>query len=409
MFDRDKWLEILVTMVKNPLRTMLTSVSVAVGVFILVILSGMTNGFENGVHATMADDALNSIWVRARTTSLAYGGFQPNRRVRYENDDHHHARDNVDGVETSSARLTFWSTQVKWGKEVSNYGIRCVNPGHQEVERTAVETGRYISEGDVLEKRKVAVVGKNIVEELFHNANPVGELINIMGVNFKVIGTFDDGAGRWENRQIYLPISTGQMLFGKGSERIDMFIVGTGESTFDESERIASDIDGFLRQKHRVHPQDRRGVSVRNVNEEGQVIQGVFNGIRIFVWAMALLTLIVAVIGVSNIMSIIVKERTREFGVRKALGATPWSIVSLIIQESVFITLISGLLGVLIGTGLLLLVASFLENEVLQNPQVDFNLIVTALVLLVISGTFSGAIPALRAVSIKPVEALRDE
>ncbi|NNE55114.1 MAG: ABC transporter permease, partial [Flavobacteriales bacterium] len=144
MFDRDKWLEILITMFKNPLRTLLTSVSVAVGIFILVILSGMTNGFEKGVHETLSDDAINSIWVRGRTTSMAYRGYQPNRRVRYENKDHDYAKDNIEGIATSSARLSFWNTAVKWGKELSNYGVRSVHPGHQEVEMTKLTSGRYV-------------------------------------------------------------------------------------------------------------------------------------------------------------------------------------------------------------------------------------------------------------------------
>jgi putative ABC transport system permease protein len=409
MFDRDKWLEILSTMIQHPLRTILTSVSVAVGIFILVILTGLTNGFEHGVKESMGDDATNSIWVRSNRTALAYKGFRSNRRIEYELEDHDYAASNIDNVGVTSARLAFWSTSVKWGKEVSNYGVRCVHPGHQQVERTKVSTGRYISQGDVDRMAKVAVVGKDVAEGLFGKTDPIGELIQVKGVTFKVVGTFDDGAGRWENRQIYLPITTGQNLFAKGSSAINMFIVGTGESTFEESEGIVNTLDGFLRTKYSVHPEDRQGVRLRNVNEEGKMIENVFLGIRIFGIFLAIMTLFIAVIGVSNIMSIVVRERTREFGVRKAMGATPWDVVSLILQESIFMTLISGLLGVIMGTGLLFGVAGMIEDPLLQNPRVSLNLVLIALVALVVCGGLSGAIPAYRAARLKPVDALKDE
>lgn len=409
MFDRDKWLEILSTMIQHPLRTLLTSVSVAVGIFILVILTGLTNGFESGVKETMSDDATNSIWVRSNRTSMEYKGYRPNRRIEYELKDHDHAKDNIDKVGVTSARLMFWNTSVKWGKEVSNYGLRCVHPGHQDIERTKVSTGRYITQGDLDRQAKVAVVGKDVVEGLFGDVDPIGELIQVRGVNFKVVGTFDDGAGRWENRQIYLPITTGQALFARGSKRINMFVVGTGESTLEESEGIVDQLDNFLRSKYSVHPEDRQGVRLRNVNEEGQMIENVFSGIRIFGIFLAVMTLFIAVIGVSNIMSIVVRERTREFGVRKAMGATPMSIVSLILQESIFMTLISGLVGVLMGTGILFGIASVIEDPLLQNPQVSVKLVLIALGALVVCGALSGAIPAYRAAHLKPVDALKDE
>jgi putative ABC transport system permease protein len=339
---------------------------------------------------------------------LAFRGYQPNRQIQYDMGDHDRA-EKLDKVGVTSARLTFWSTTVKWGKEVSNYGIRCVHPGHQEVERTKVETGRYISQSDVDQKRKVAVVGKDVVQGLFGKQNPIGELIEVFGVNFKVIGTFDDGAGRWENRQIYLPITTGQSLFNRGSDRIDMFVVGTGESSLEESIDISKDIDGNLRSKYKVHPEDRRAVRIRNNNESGQTIENVFLGIRMFGIFLAVMTLFIAVIGVSNIMSIVVRERTREIGVRKAMGATPWAIVSLILQESIFMTLISGLLGIIMGAGILMLVSNLVEDPLLQNPRVSFSLVVIALTALVVCGGLSGALPAYRAAKLRPVEALKDE
>ena len=395
-------------MVHNPLRTILTSISVSVGIFILVILSGMTNGFENGVKDTMSDDATNSLWIRSNRTALAYQGYQSNRRIRLEMKDHDQAN-TVEGVGVTTARLGFWNSSVRWGKEVSTYGIRCVHPGHQEVELTKVSTGRYINQGDLNRYAKVAVVGAEVVNGLFEGQSPIGEMISVKGVNFTVVGTFDDGAGRWENRQIYLPITTGQMLFAKGQDRIDMYIASTGEASLEDSEDIAGSIDFYLRKKYKVHPNDRRGVRIRNANEDGQMINNVFLGIRFFAIGLSIMTLVIAIIGVSNIMSIVVRERTRELGIRKALGATPGSIVMLILQESLFMTLVAGLLGVIMGSALLFVVAHFIENELLQNPIVSFNLVAIALVALVVSGCIAGAIPAVRAANLKPVDALKDE
>lgn len=409
MFDRDKWLEILSTMIQHPLRTMLTSVSVAVGIFILVILTGLTNGFEHGVNESMSDDATNSIWVRSSRTSLPYKGFRSNKFVKYDIIDHDYAAENIENVGVTSARLGYWNTTVKWGREISTYSIRCVHPGHQQVEKTKLTSGRFISQGDLDRCAKVAVVGNEILKGLFAGHDPIGELIQLFGITFKVVGTFNDAGGRWENRQVYVPITTGQKLFAKGTTAINMFIVGTGESTFEESEEVVQDLDAFLRTKYSVHPEDRRGVLLRNINEEGKMIENVFLGIRVFGIFLAIMTLFIAVIGVSNIMSIVVRERTREFGVRKALGATPWDVVSLILQESIFMTLISGLLGVILGTGLLFTVAHFIEDPMLQNPKVSLNLIILALLALVFCGGLSGAIPAYRAAKLRPVEALKDE
>lgn len=409
MFDRDKWIEILSTMVDNPLRTILTSISVAVGLFILVILLGLSKGLQNGVQSTFSDDAVNSIWVRSGRTALPYAGQKSNRRVNYESVDQEHTEKNIEGVGNTSGRISFWGTKMKWGKEVSNFPLRCVHPAHQELERTELTGGRYINERDIEDARKVTVVGKTIVDDLFQKRNPIGEYLEIKGVKFKVVGTFDDPASRWENRIAYVPLSTGKKLFQGGKDEIDMFIASTGDETFEESTEIAENIDGYLRARHKVHPKDTRGVRVRNMNEEAKTFQDIFLGIKIFVFAMGILTMIAGMIGVSNIMSIVVKERTKEIGVRKAMGATPWSIVSLILQESIFITLIAGLVGLIMGVVAINVLATFIEHEFFTNPIVSMYICVVALGMMIFSGAISGAIPAFRAAMIKPVEALKDE
>jgi len=409
MFDIDKWMEILTTMVKNPLRTILTSISVAVGIFILVVLLGLGQGLQNGVNSTFGDDVANAISVHSSRTTLPYRGYQPNRRIQIEDKNREYVVDNIEGIGISSSSLSFWGASMKWENEVGEYSVRCVQPGNQEIGKTQMTAGRYISYTDLESMRKVAVIGQTIVDELFVDVKPIGEYLEIFGIQFLVVGTFNDPNNRWENRQAYLPLSTGQKLFSSGSDRVEMFTVSTGETSFDETVLMSDEIDSYMRSEFAVHPDDSRGIDVYNANEEAKQFQDIFLGIEVFIFVLGILTLMAGIIGVSNIMSIVVKERTKEIGVRKALGATPWSIVSLILQESIFMTLMSGFVGLIVGVALLELIAGFVDHEFFTNPRVSFWACSVAIIILAVSGALSGLIPSLRAASIKPVEALRDE
>ncbi|WP_306642966.1 ABC transporter permease [Sanyastnella coralliicola] len=408
MFDRDKWLEIFHTIVQNPLRTLLTGVSVALGIFILVVMQGLGFGLQNGVYTQIQDDAINSLWIRSGRTSLPFRGLNSGRRIQYDNDDLNWTLDNIEGVGDYSARVAFWGASMNYGRKTMSFPLRGIHPGHQEIERTDIANGRYINESDLIGFRKVCVVGQVIVDDLFEGADPIGEYLMIRGVQFKVVGTFNDPNSRWENRLAYVPISSAQKLFGK-SEDIDMYMISTGTANLEESIEMANEIEAYLKEHHRVNPNDNRAVRVRNNNEEFREFMMIFLGIRLFIWAIGSLTLLAGMIGVANIMSIVVAERTKEIGIRKALGATPRTILSLIVQESIFLSLVAGCCGLVAGIGLLELIASFVDHDFFKNPSVDFTVCVIALGLLVISGAISGLIPALRAVSIKPVEALRDE
>jgi len=409
MFDRDKWLEILTTMLKNPLRTILTSISVAVGIFILIILLGLGKGLQNGAMDSFGDDAMNSIWVRAGKTSLPYGGFQSNRRITYKDSDREEVVKNIDGIEKSSARVMFWGTQTIYKNQLGNFTLFGVHPAFQDLEKVKLNAGRYLNAGDVSENRKVAVIGGSVINDLFKKENPIGKYLEVKGVQFVVIGTYDNPNSRWENKQIHIPISTAQQLFGANSDRINMFVVGTGESTFDEADQIVESIDSYLRSEYKIHPNDRKGIRINNMNDQAKMFKNIFLGIDIFVTLMGILTLMVGVIGVSNIMSIVVRERRREIGVRKALGARPWSIISLIVQESVMMTLISGLVGFLLGFVALELIAANIENDYFKDPKINLNLAMLAIGILVFSGTLAGLLPAIRAAKIKPIEALKEE
>jgi putative ABC transport system permease protein len=289
-----------------------------------------------------------------------------------------------------------------------NFGLRGVDPAHIELERSNLLSGRFINERDVLESRKVAVVGPNIVEELFRSAEPVGAFVRINGVLFQVVGTFEDPGSRWENRVTYVPFSTAQALF-RSDDSFDQIIYSTGDMTTEATVAQSGRMLSWLKDVKAVHPDDSRGVRVDNNNEEYAMYASIFEGIRLFIWGIGLMTLLAGAVGVANILAIGVKERTKEIGVRKALGATNGSIVSLVVMESTVLMLVSGSLGLMLAVGLLTTVAPMANHEYFQNPQVDHRIALFALVVLVLVGLASGLGPALRAVAIRPVEALRDE
>ncbi|MFZ6053305.1 ABC transporter permease [Halocola ammonii] len=408
MFDFDKWIEILVTMAKNPLRTILTSVSVAVGIFMLVILLGLGNGLQNGVQGMFDDDAINSLWIRSGTTTMPYKGMKPNRDINFTNEDYNMVLREVRGIEYATARVWIWGATVEYGRESGSYMVNCVHPAHAELERTIMTSGRYINQEDVENERKVVTIGQDIVDELFKGTDPIGKYIEIYGVTFRVVGTFKDEGSERENRVVYAPVSTGQKLFGRGN-RINMFMASTGEQPLVRTMAMANEVELLLKERHMVHPDDRNAIRVRNNNEEFSNVISIFRGIDAFVWVMGICTLFAGIIGVANIMSIVVKERTKEIGVRKALGATPGSVVSLVIQESIVLTALAGLVGFMAGVLSLELVASFVNHDFFKNPEINLTISLATIGVLIVAGALSGLVPAIRAANVKPVEALKDE
>lgn len=410
MFDREKWLEIAHTVVSNPLRTALTGLSVALGIFILVVMQGLGFGLENGVKAQFQDDATNSLWISTMRTQLAYKGYQPNRSITLDNADADALRDQAGNPEVYSRRVTLWGSQIAANGKEGNFSVRGVDPGHLELEQTALTAGRYISARDVAEARKVAVIGEQIRKELYAGTgvDPVGSYIRLRGVLFRVVGTFDDPGSRWENQVAYLPLSTVQSYFRAG-EPVDQLILSTGEmdlaSTTDQTEALTA----YLRERKSVHPDDESAVQIRNNNENFAQFQSIFDGIRLFIWGIGIMTLLAGAVGVANIMAIVVKERTKEIGIRKAIGATSASLVGLIVQESVALMFVSGLVGLIFGVWTLEFIAPQFDHEYFTSPEVNFQLTLSALAILVLAGALSGLGPALRAVSIRPVEALKDE
>ncbi len=410
MFDIDKWQEIFGTISKNKLRTFLTGFSVAWGIFMLMILLGSGTGLQNGVEYQFRDDAVNSIWIRSGQTSMPYKGIQPGKYVQFTNQDYENLGATVPGVEHITSRFYIGGTSlVTYGKEYGSFDVRCVHPDHQFLENTIIKSGRYINKNDLFEYRKIAVIGELVAEGLFKKSDPIGNYININGIPFKVVGVFKDEGGENEMRIIYLPINTAQRAFN-GSNRVNQIMLTTGNATLEETEVMSDMIRQKLAAKHNFDLDDKRAVFINNSNESYARMMDLFNGIRIFIWIIGLGTLLAGVVGVSNIMMIVVKERTKEIGIRKALGATPWSIISLIMQEAIFITAVAGYTGLVLGVGLLELVSQNMpESDFFLNPGVDFGVAISSTLLLVFAGSLAGFFPAWRAAMIQPVVALHDE
>jgi putative ABC transport system permease protein len=268
--------------------------------------------------------------------------------------------------------------------------------------------GRFLNHADQIEKRKVAVIGRDVAVDLFKGKEAVGQYINAFGIPFQVIGVFEDFNDR-AMRYIYVPLSVGQQVFGNGRD-IETMLLGTGNASLPESEFMAQQVGDILKHRHSVHPDDQAAIEVRNNNMEFSNIRNILDSIDLFVWVIGIFTIIAGIVGVSNIMSIVVKERTKEIGIRKAIGATPYSVVSLIIQESVFITALAGYIGLVLGVLLVEgLGQSLGDMGMFKKPSVDFNVAITTLIILVVAGALAGFFPAMRAAAIKPIEALKDE
>ncbi|MCJ8164700.1 ABC transporter permease [Pontibacter sp. E15-1] len=412
MFDLDKWQEIWGTMQKNKLRTFLTAFGVFWGIFMLVLLLGAGKGLENGVYNRFGDGAKNSIYVWSGKTAVAHKGMKPGREIKLTNEDLKAINREVSDLDMMAPRNRVWGEYtINYKKQNGSYQVFGAQPDFLELNGERPNRGRLLNELDEQEKRKVVVLGEQVAQVLFKEQDPVGEYVNIRGIYFKVEGTFKvrgNNSGRREERA-YIPFATLQGAFNQPNQVQMMLLTSQNDVPATEME---DRLRKLLAQRHKFSEEDDMALGVENTEKEFLKVMGLFSGIRIFVWVVGIGTLIAGIVGVSNIMLIIVKERTREIGVRKALGATPASIVSLILQESVVITAFSGYLGLLAGTGVLalleyLLVSSGAEMAFFANPEVDLSVALSATVVLVLSGALAGLVPALKAANIKPIEALR--
>lgn len=409
MFDLDRWREIFESIRSNILRTVLSGFTVALGLYIFIVLFGIGTGLQNAFTQGFARDATNLITIFTRKTTIAYGGLQSDRQIVLKNDDYQQiSTEDPDKIESASPRYSA-NMIVKYGRESGNYQISGANPDEKIIENRNLTEGRYLSPLDMNRQQKVAVIGRMVQRDLIKNGSPVGKDLDINGTMFKIVGVFSDDGGDFDERMITVPITTLQQL-KKGSDTVStIFLTYNTDLTPAQAIKYGEKIEKELKAKHKVSPDDENGVVVRNnAKNMDRTFQFLFI-ITLIVGFIGMGTLLAGIIGISNIMVYIVKERTQEIGVRKAIGAKPSSIVGLIMQESIVITVVSGLVGVGLGILTLNLIGDSLEKYFIMDPSVGWGIVTAAFVSLVISGLIAGFVPAYRASRIKPIEALRSE
>ncbi|MCE4565978.1 ABC transporter permease [Maribellus sp. CM-23] len=420
MFDIDKWQEIFATIKKNKMRTFLTGFSVAWGIFMLMILLGSGNGLSNGVSENFMRDAVNAMWLWSGRTSIPYQGLKEGRDIRFTNADYDVLKD-LEGIEYTSGRYYIRGNKFSYGNEYGEYTAITCHPDLQDVENIEIVDGRFINQVDINQTRKSVVLGKDIYDALFKDKNAIGEYVRVNNIPFKVVGICREGGGT-RHRNAYIPVSTGQKVFN-GSNRLHNFALTINATTLEESQAIEQRVRETMARKHRFDTADESAMGSYNKLEDVIQTMKIFQAIKIFIWIIGTGTLIAGVVGVSNIMLIVVKERTKEIGIRKAIGASPSSVIGLVLLESILITTVAGYIGLVMGTGLMELINLVVEKQyevsaatnggngetIFRNPTVDLGVAMTATLLLVVAGTIAGYIPAKRAARIKPIEALRDE
>jgi len=422
MFDRDSWHEIIEALRKNKIRTFLTAFGVFWGIFMLIIMLGSGKGLQNGITQGFGDFATNSFFMWTQKTALPYKGFPRNREFNFKNDDIQALRDNIPEIAILAPRLQGGGSRggdnVVRGLKSGAFTINGDYPEWNLIDPVTVTQGRFLNHMDLLEKRKVVVIGSKVYDALFKpGENSLGQYIRIQGVYFSVIGTFKPqnsnvNFGGDKDQSIFMPFTTLQKTYNYG-DVVGWFAITSKEGV--PASVVEKKVVKLMKQRHSIHPDDDQAIGHFNLEVQYKKMKGLFTGINGLIWLVGIGTLLAGVIGISNIMLVIVKERTKEMGIRRALGATPSNIMRQIIAESVFLTTMAGYFGLVIGVGLLGLINFLLtkaggaKDTMFKNPEIDFNIAVIALIILVVSGVLAGIIPARRAVRIKPIEALRDE
>ena len=410
MFSRDTWREIFITLRKNKLRTFLSGFTVALGILIFITLFGMGNGLVNTFNEFFGDDATNVIYIFPGRTTIPYKGYKSNRNVEFENSDLTDIEETYPMfVEHISPRI-FRTATTTYKEESNDYTTIGVDWGQQFAEKTIIMQGRYINQRDVDGRTRNAVIGRLVEVDLFNGRNAIGKYIDIGGSVFKVVGVFQDDGGDNEERQIYIPYTTRQLI-EKNTDEIDQIVVQfkpelgyTGAMAFEKNLRL------FLKDKKFISPEDQNGFFIRNVADNLKQNQDFAGVLQMIVSVVAFGTIIAGIIGISNIMVYVVKERTKEIGIRKAIGATPKRVIGSILLESVFITTVSGFIGMLIGIGLLKWIGDQLKDDYfITSPYISTGVAIFATIILIFFGALAGYIPARRAARIKPIEALRNE
>ncbi|MBP8793758.1 MAG: ABC transporter permease [Lutibacter sp.] len=411
ILDTDTWQEIYSSIRKNKLRTGITIIGVMWGIFLLVVLLGAARGVENNFNRMFGSFATNSVFIWAQQTSMPFKGFQEGKGLTLKMSDLENIRNEIKGLEFVVPRHQTNGLVVNNFK-TGNFGIFGDYPELDKVQKKDLVYGRFINDNDIKEKKKVCVIEEETYKQLFDlDVMPIGKYIKINNINYNVVGMYKENqiGGGGPQGGVHIPFTTFQQVYNKGDSVGWLMVTGKPESDIVQ---IEADVKLLLKNLHKVHPEDERAFGSFNLGEAFGKFMGFLIGMQFLTWFVGIATLIAGVFAIGNILLITVKERTKEIGIRRALGAKPWEIKRQIILESVFLTSIAGALGIIFG-GLVLMLIDFIvkqsEEPVLTNPTVDIPVIIIAALTLVILGTLIGMIPAQTAVSIRPIEALREE
>lgn len=417
MFDLDNWAEIFSSIKKNKLRTFLTGFSISWGILMFCILLSAGNGLRNGMQSSFGTRSVNSVQYWGRRTSIPFEGFPDRRPINLDEKDIEYIRGGVpEAVEVSP--MIFVNPSVSFGDKNTSASFQGVTANYAIINGITIKDnqGRFLNDMDIKGNRKVAVINERLKEILFgKDEDPVGKTVIADKLSFIVVGVFHEQT--WGNQEkAYIPLSTAQLLYRGGHGYDDISFTLKNLKTEEENKAFEERFREGMSVVHHYDPQDKRAIGIWNQLQNYLQFVGIFNGISAFIWIIGVGTLVAGVIGVSNIMLISVRERTREIGIRKALGAKPASILGSILMESVFIMSIFGYVGMFLGVAMGELASSILEapgmeeiTNVVRNPTINLSVAIGAMLVLIVSGLFAGYFPALKAVRISPVEAMRAE
>ncbi len=410
LFDRDTWQEVFDSFNKNKLRSVLTMVGVWWGILLLIVLLGSARGMENSFNRLFGDFATNSVFVWGESTSKAFKGFQKGRWVKLTLSDAKKVEENVEGIEFVVPRSQSQATVTR--KFLSGaFQMAGDYPLLDRVQKKKLIHGRFINQADIDDNKKVALLSEDCYKQLFEkDEKAIGEYVQINSMNFKVIGIFKNGdVNMGPTTDMHIPFTTFQQIYNRG-DRIGWMMI-TGKPEYD-IKQIEADTKLLLKNLNKVHPKDGRAFGSFNLGKEFSKITGFLTGMQFLTWFVGIATLIAGVFAIGNILLITIKERTKEIGVRRALGATPFEIKRQIVVEAVFLTLVAGVVGIISGGWILILIDALYgqgPDASLVNASVSIAVVFIALLLLTALGTLIGLIPAFKATSIKPIQALREE
>ena len=410
LFERDTWQEVYDSMSKNKLRTGITMVGVWWGILLLIALLGAAKGMENSFNRIFGDFATNSVFVWGQSTSMPVKGFQEGKRVRLKLSHVDKIKDNIEGIEFVVPRNRNQALVVR-NFLSGNFSVNGDYPLLDQIQKKKMIEGRFINQNDINLNKKVAVISEDIYKQLFEkDENPIGTYVQMNSINFTVIGVFQNGnVNMGPSSDVHIPFTTFQQIYNQGDNIGWMVITGKPEYNIKQ---IEADTKLLLRNLNKIHPRDKRAFGSFNLGKEFAKVTGFLTGMQFLTWFVGIATLIAGVFAIGNILLITVKERTKEIGVRRALGATPFEIKRQIVVEAVFLTIISGLLGIISGGWILIFIDRAWgqgDDATLVNASVSISVVFVALIILVILGTLIGLIPAFKATSVKPIEALREE